>query len=308
MFKELRNRLIIINVSITSVVLIIVFSSIYFVYTRSAENRPPIQNNSQWIFSDAVEDYLEVTLRQEKEVAARELLVMLIVSGLIIEATVALVTYYLAEKSIEPIRAAYNSQKIFIANASHEMKTPIAAIAANLEAADIQGNKWIKNVETETNKLAKLNSDLLTLARTGLMTEIKTDNIELTPLINKSLDEFEPRLSGIKLTKKIKDTGRIKTNADDFLQIFNILMDNAIKYSKSKITVTFDGKKLLIENDGKTIPAEKLEHIFDRFYQVDKTTDGVGLGLSIAKSLTERNNWKLDAKSENGKTSFVLEI
>lgn len=308
MFKKLRNRLIIINVSITSVILVIVFATIYLVSIRAADNRPPRQNETFLIFSDEVQDYLEVSLRQEKDAAARELLITLIVSGVIIEFFVALASYYLAEESIKPIKNAYESQKIFIANASHEMKTPIAAISANLEAADVHGNKWIKNVETETAKLTKLNNDLLTLARTGLVTTTKQEEAKLSDVINKSLDGFEPRLGETKLTRNISDDGVIKTNPDDFNQILGILVDNAIKYSKSKIKVGYNHKVLTVENDGKTIPKDKLGHIFDRFYQVDKTSDGVGLGLSIAKSLSERNKWKLVAESERGKTKFILTI
>lgn len=97
MFKKLRNRLIIINLTITAVILITVFSCIYLAFSRSAQNRPPIQNNTYLIFSDAVEDYIQVSLKEEKDAAARELLTILIVSGLIIEFTVAVVSYYLAD-------------------------------------------------------------------------------------------------------------------------------------------------------------------------------------------------------------------
>lgn len=122
----------------------------------------------------------------------------------------------------------------------------------------------------------------------------------------KNLETKKPRMKG----KKIKVYGK-KTETQiakkDFESIYNILLDNAIKYSDKTIEIRYDRAKLIIKNDGKTIPKKKLPHIFDRFYQVDKNSEGVGLGLSIAKSLAENNHWKLTAKSEN-MTEFVLTL
>ena len=127
------------------------------------------------------------------------------------------------------MREAYEAQKVFIANASHEIKTPLAAISANLEAADIKGNKWISNVEIETAKLTNLNNELLKLARTDLMESGATEEVELVALTNRVLDRFEPRLGGKKLVRKINLSGKVKINISDFEQILSILMDNAVK-------------------------------------------------------------------------------
>ena len=305
MFKNLRNRLIIINVTITTVVLLVVFSAIYIIYTRSADNRPPMPNETHFIFSDDVEDFVEVSIRQEKETAARELLIMLIVSGFVIDFVVAVVSYYLAEEAIKPVREAYESQKLFIANASHEIKTPLAAILANLEAADIHGNKWIKNVEIETAKLTKLNADLLSLARSDINRGVAATDEDLDDLAREVIDSFESRMKEKDFSTKITVHGKVKINREDFSQILSILLDNAVKYSENKIRLSLSNHELQVSNDGARISAKDLPHVFDRFYQTDKSAEGVGLGLSIAKSLAERNGWKIEAKS--GKfTSFIL--
>ncbi|MBQ2659727.1 HAMP domain-containing histidine kinase [Candidatus Saccharibacteria bacterium] len=284
MFKKLRNRIIFTTMAVTGTVVSVVFVLVFVLTTRSVPGRP--------MMPDALKGDLALSL---------------ILSGIAIEITAAIVSYFMAEEAIKPVREAYNAQKIFIANASHEIKTPLAAISANLEAADIHGNRWIKNVERETEKLTMLNSELLTLARTDLVTERKAEDTNLREVIDTTLENLTPRLQNRTLKKKIVLPEKTRINRGDFEQILNILMDNAIKYSDSKIILDVNGHKLVVENDGAKISPEALPHVFERFYQADKTSEGVGLGLSIAKSLAERNGWKLSANSGKN-TSFILEF
>lgn len=303
MFSKLRNKLIFINLSITTAVVLAAFTWIYLYTTKSAENRPPMMNIE---FSDEENQIFRVWMENERSATAQKLLITLICAGVAIEIMVALVSYYLAEEAIKPIRKAYEAQKVFIANASHEIKTPLAAISANLEAADIKNNRWISNVQKETDKLAALNSELLTLARTDLVTSTVSEETNLKELVEKSVQSFEPRMTNIKFTKSISVSEKVKINASDFSQIIGILFDNAIKYSDKKITLKVDNHSFLITNDGKTINKDSLPHIFDRFYQQDKNSEGVGLGLSIAKSLADKNHWKLTVKSGEKITTFSL--
>lgn len=305
MFKKLRNKLILINMGITSVVVVVVFVSIYNIYNYSANRRPPIEENSFVGFTEEISRFVENTIKNEKQNAARDLLIILISSGVVIEIVVFLLSYYMAEQSIKPIKEAYESQKVFIANASHEIKTPLAAISANLEAADIHGNKWISNVEKETEKLTNLNNQLLTLARTDLMTNNSGKESELRTTAMRTVESFEPRLKDKDFKLKIDIPENSKIKADDYSQILGILLDNAIKYSDKKIRLAIDAHTLSITNDGAKIAPNDLEHVFDRFYQADKSAEGVGLGLSIAKSLADRNSWELTASSEKN-TTFKL--
>lgn len=306
MFRKLRNKLIFINLSITSLVILVVFSAIYIIYTGSANNRPPMPNDKRNEFSEEVENFVEKSIEEERQAAAQNLLIMLIVSGVAIELVVAFISYFLAEEAIKPVREAYESQKIFIANASHEIKTPLAAISANLEAADIRGNKWISNVEKETTKLTALNNELLMLARTDLVNTVNIEEVNLGEAVKRELETFESRTRGVEFSENIDVTSVVKINVSDFVQILNILVDNAIKYCDKKIGLTLDNRKLIVENDGTTISDKDLTRIFDRFYQADKSVEGVGLGLSIAQGLANRNGWSLAAESKNGRTKFIL--
>lgn len=306
MFNKLRNKLIWINLGITSVVIIAVFSFIYVFYTQSANRRPPVQEENYTFISEDFEKMVSMTIEKEKQAAAQDLLVMLIVSGVAIEIIVALVSYFMAEEAIKPVREAYEAQKVFIANASHEIKTPLAAIAANLEAADISGNRWIDNVVRETEKLTVLNGELLTLARTDLVEAKETREVDLKQLVERELESFQPQLARVDFKKTLSlNSSKVKTNPEDFAQILRILLDNAIKYCDSRIVLTANDHELVVKNDGAKISKEDLPHVFERFYQTDKSAEGVGLGLSIAKSLAERNGWGLNASSSK-MTSFIL--
>ena len=305
MFRKLRNKLIFINLGITSLVVVIVFTVIYISSTRIADNRPPMPNDRREEFSEDVENFVEKSIAAERQTAARDLLITLIISGVAIEIMVAFISYFLADEAIKPVREAYEAQKVFIANASHEIKTPLAAISANLEAADIKNNRWISNVEKETAKLTALNGELLTLARTDLVNTVNLEEVDLGSATLRELETFEPRLDGIDFEKDI-NMGKMKINISDYRQVLGILVDNAIKYCDKKIGIELSDRELTVKNDGTIISKKDLAHIFDRFYQADKSADGVGLGLAIAKSLADRNNWKLTAKSGDGITEFTL--
>lgn len=309
MFRKLRNKLIFINLGITSLVVVIVFTVIYISSTRIADNRPPMpsDNRLEFEFSQDVEDFVEKSIAAERQTAARDLLITLIISGVAIEIMVAFISYFLAEEAIKPVREAYEAQKIFIANASHEIKTPLAAIAANLEAADIKNNRWISNVEKETAKLTALNGELLTLARTDLVNTVNLEEVDLGAATLRELETFEPRLDGIDFEKDI-NMGKVKINISDYRQVLGTLMDNAIKYCDKKISVALNDRELKVKNDGTVISEKDLAHIFDRFYQADKSAEGVGLGLSIAKALADRNNWKISVKSTDSETEFAVKF
>ena len=98
----------------------------------------------------------------------------------------------------------------------------------------------------------------------------------------------------------------LNMNEADFTQILDILLDNAVKYSKKTIKIQLSGHLLTVENDGKTIPVEKLNKLFERFYQVDKTSEGSGLGLAIAKAIADQNKWKIWAESDKTGTKFSV--
>ncbi|MBR3233117.1 HAMP domain-containing histidine kinase [Candidatus Saccharibacteria bacterium] len=313
MFKKLRNHFILINLITTSVILLVAFSAVYFVAKNSSERKPaPIDTTIEFLRDDgsstSFRQIMEERILADREANLNSLLVTLIATGIAVELIVAIASYFFAEQAIKPVKTAYEAQKIFIANASHEIKTPVAAIKANLEAADLsEKNHWIKNIELEADKIETLNLALLRLAKTDAFQETLTvEEFDLKRVSQSVLNSFKPRLDQKKINIKYNCVNKkIKTNKQDYKEIFEILLDNAIKYCNKKIIINIDGKKLAISNDGSIIPKDKINHVFDRFYQVDKSNPGSGLGLSIANSLAKRNNWEIKVSSDE-LTSFEL--
>lgn len=318
MFRNLRNRLIVINLIATTIVLAVAFTSIYLIVGTAAERRPfdrttiisaPDDEHRETIY------YMQTVYYQvqaERRHASASLLVTLIISGVAIEIAVAILSYFLAVAAIKPVKQAYEAQKIFIANASHEIKTPLAAISANLEAADISGNQWLDNVSLEVKKLTELNQQLLMLARADSQAAVKqaSEPIALAAYLRGLIKPLEPSLEqrGINLTLSLpKSSQKVNLPKADFSQVLNILLDNAIKYCDHEISITLTDRAFTIQNDGATISEDNLTHVFDRFYQTDKSAEGVGLGLAIAKTVAERNHWELTASSDAQTTTFVLE-
>ena len=159
----------------------------------------------------------------------------------------------------------------------------------------------------ELDRASKLVNDLLTLARTdGRTTSLKKKEVDVAKIVEKRAQLVKARLGDKILKVNVPKTCKVVLAESDLMQVLDILFDNAAKYSKSFIEVIVNEKSIAVVNDGKTIPADKLEKIFDRFYQTDKTAEGSGLGLAIAKAVADQNRWKLVANSDKKTTTFTL--
>lgn len=327
MFKKLKLKFILTNIITSSSIILITFSSIYIVALSTSNERERKPDfNPAIAFPDfrpqdqsEIENRfnLEITerMKSEREASLRSLLISLIVSGITVETIIAFLSIYLAEKSVKPVRDAYHAQKDFIANASHEIKTPLAVIQANLEAADIKNNKWLDNATKTAENLAELNSQLLDLARSESFTEeIKQSDVNLTKVVMSCIDAFQSKaeVEGKSITFSfcIPKNYKVRLNKKAFEQILNIYLDNGVKYAKNTIGINIKKNRIAVISDGKPIAADKLPRLFDRFYQADKTSEGVGLGLAIAKSVAEKNGWRVSAEVEPEQKAniFTLEF
>lgn len=291
---------------VLSSVLIMVFSST----TRSEPKPEPDFSMPNPALYDDQE--LKDFIKTDRKEGSERLFVTLLCVGVIIEVIAFLTVYFASQKIVEPVKDSYDKQKIFIANASHELKTPLAIIQANMEALDVskESERWKSNIEDEINHANRLVLDLLQLAKmdAGNIEKSTTENTNLRLEIEKRIDVFKPKFNGSISLKDSSDNKIINLSKQDLIQVLDILLDNATKYGDKKISIVLDKNSLAVTNDGVTIPKKDQERVFDRFYQTDKSRDGSGLGLAIAKALCEQNGWKINCESLNRHTKFVVKF
>ena len=238
-----------------------------------------------------------------------------------------IISYFLTEWIIKPVKENFDMQKQFIANASHELKTPLTIISTNLsilkdEIFNEDQEFWLENIKDEIFNMNKLINQLLFLSKSENINEInKKIQLNLTNTITNIIFQYETICFEEKKIFKynIKEDIYLNCNKEDIITIVRILLDNAIKYTKENdiIEVTLDKFKnksyLTIFNTGIGIENKFKDKIFERFFRVDlsrnKEIEGYGLGLAIAKNIIDNNKWKIFVESEYTKwIKFTIEF
>ncbi|TGY43620.1 GHKL domain-containing protein [Clostridium sartagoforme] len=239
------------------------------------------------------------------------------------------ISVYLTNKTIKPIKESFEKQKQFIADASHELKTPLAIIRTNTSVITSNKDKtvdsqikWINYISNQVDRMAKLIDDMLSLTKldSNKVMEEKS-SFDLSKVLDSILLGFEAVVfeNNIILETEIQKNVDLKAKKEEIKKLCSILLDNALKYTNSggRIDVILYEDKnkvyLKVKNTGDGIKKEDLEKIFERFYRIDtsraRETGGYGLGLSIAKSIVESHNGKIYAESNIGKdTTFIVEF
>ena len=228
-------------------------------------------------------------------------------------------TYLITKWIITPVSKSFEKQKIFVADASHELKTPLSVMVASADAYfNDKDEKWVKNMKSESERMIKLVTELLDLAKTDSEQDIVMEENNLSDIVEGSILTFESLFYENKIKLKYDITPDIKMlcNENLIIELMSILIDNAIKHctepSKVFVNLYKNNKQIILEvkNTGLPIKKEEEEKIFERFYKADasrnRNSNNYGLGLAIAKNIVERHNGEIKASSANGYTTFKV--
>ncbi|WP_340014938.1 HAMP domain-containing sensor histidine kinase [Paenibacillus sp. FSL K6-1318] len=242
------------------------------------------------------------------------------VVGLVMLIVIYFLSRYFANRSIAPVREAFEKQKQFIGDASHELKTPLAIIntnadvlLANQEDTIANQAKWLHYIKSETERMTGLTNDLLYLTQMddsrSTMIHAKFNMSDAVESIILPMEAviFEKNIS---LDYNIEPNLTVHGNSEQIKQVILILLDNAVKYSgpKGSVNVTLQRQNndvmLAVSNTGEGIAPEHLDRIFDRFYRTDSSRarkhGGHGLGLAIARSIVDQHKGEVYARSVVG--------
>lgn len=415
MFKKLRNRFLLLNLVIISIIMFVAFAAIYTITYQNVQNDihmdlnrvsenfhkdkgpygqrpkdmtqpsgsedlPPAERSLSFTLyadqnwqltgsespfdmdSDLYNSALQVAASSEKDIgrftlddsdwaytvqtttdghmivylditAQNKILLNLIYTFAAVSLAMLIVIYFtsrfFANRAIQPIQEAFDKQKQFIADASHELKTPLTIINTNADVmlANSQDTienqaKWLYYMKSETERMSKLTNDLLFLTE---MDDARADilfaGFDLSEAVEHSLLTMEAVIfeKQIKLDYDIEPDLAINGSSEQIKQVVMILLDNAVKYTKPDGTITLTLKRqnheavLSVSNTGEGIAPEHLTRIFDRFYRTDtsraRKQGGYGLGLAIAKSIVDQHKGKITAKSVLGEsTTFTVQL
>lgn len=226
-------------------------------------------------------------------------------------AVVFLISLYVSSVAVRPVENSIEEQKRFIADASHELKTPLSVIAANNKilkgSASPDQTEWIASNDYEIRHMTDIIKDMLTLAQGESVSGIEKKPIDASKIADSVLLQFDAVAyeKNVALDGNVENGIMLNGNDKMLTRLFMILIDNAIKYEPSggKVFVTFakNANKAVftVNNRGSVIADEDLPHIFDRFYRSEKsrTSNGVGLGLAIAKNIVELHGGSIKAIS-----------
>lgn len=246
--------------------------------------------------------------------------------GIISFLSFLVISYLLARWAVRPVETAWNQQRQFVADASHELKTPLTVIMTNAELLqsptydESQRRGMLDSILTMSHQMRGLVESLLELARVDNGgTKMAFQELDLSELVSEGLLPFEPVYfeKDLLLESAIEAGIRVKGSASHLRQVLDILLDNGAKYtipgSRVLVKLHRQGSHVLLSvaNPGEAISREDLKNIFKRFYRIDKAramNHSYGLGLSIADSIVREHKGKIWAESGNGLNTFFVQL
>ena len=249
-----------------------------------------------------------------------------LIIGLIAYVIFFVISLLLAKWVTKPVEKSWNEQKQFIADASHELKTPLTVIMTNAEMlgsseySDEDRGRCTQKILSTSKRMRGLIESLLELARLdNNKMPIEFSRVDMSKLTNECILMFEPLFfeNSLELESDIDSGITAKGDRDKLRQVVDILLDNALKYSDKtdKVRVTLKSRgthcTLSVSGKGAHLSKEDCKNIFKRFYRTDQSRNdnqSYGLGLSIAESIMGEHGGSIRAESENGTNTFIVQL
>jgi len=227
---------------------------------------------------------------------------------------------YMASRAMRPVRESFERQRAFVADASHELKTPLTLIRADTEMVLYRGQlnqedrTLVEHALAETDRMGAILSDLLLVARLDAgKLEVVRKPFDLASVLSEEAERFGARAAAKGVRLEIEVPGELPVHADPKRtgQIFAVLLDNAVRFAPPGGSIDVYGRLLdgrteaAVTDTGPGIPPEQLDRVFDRFYRTEASRSrgkgaGTGLGLAIARDLARAQGGDIVAESPKG--------
>ncbi|HET7479931.1 MAG TPA: HAMP domain-containing sensor histidine kinase [Rubrobacteraceae bacterium] len=234
---------------------------------------------------------------------------------------------FMSRRAMQPVKDSFQRQRTFIADASHELKTPLALVKVGAEVmrrnpADPENREVIEDQLSEIDRMNALLSDLLVLARLDAgRLDVEDKPFDLSVIAAETAGRFLTRAANesVRMEVEVPDRLPARGDSDRTAQILTALLDNAMRYTPEGGTITVSGRRLgdgveaSVSDTGPGVPAEHLDRIFDRFYRAEEARTraggGTGLGLSIARDLARAQRGDLSAQNvAEGGTGAIFRL
>lgn len=284
------------------------------------------QNDTGWRISIVDTQSVDAALARQ---TATDVVIVLVAMAVLFA-----IVWVLSAWIMKPIQKSWDSQRRFVSDASHELKTPLAVILANTQILlddpqmPEETRTWVESTNDEASHMKALVEDLLTLARTdeaqadGAKHVLAFEDVDLSEVVDECAIEFDGVAyeRGCSIESDIEPNIHIQADRTQIARAVRTLVDNATKYATKGTTVSVRLKRadrhvvLTVNNASAPMDPDDLEHIFDRFYRSDKArsreeTGGFGLGLAICKGIVDAHGGSITAAStaEEG-TTFTITL
>ena len=238
-----------------------------------------------------------------------------------------MISILLARWAVKPVAVAWEQQRQFVANASHELKTPLTVILSNAQmlAENVEDPELRKRMTASILTVSQQMKDLVTKLLNSAQVDqgigaMQFSAVDLSHTVTNALLPFAPIFyeQGMELDSVVQADIWVQGSQPHLIQVVNILLDNAQKYGvehgHTRVTLRQQGKKsclLTVANEGKALSGQELKNIFKRFYRADAArgrTGSYGLGLSIAEGIVQAHRGKIWAESKDGVNTFLIQL